>query len=71
MNIQICKFGGTSLSNDERCQYALNICKEKAKQGKVIVVVSAMGRYGDPYATDTLASLGNEYLDRNRKLPGC
>ena len=62
MNIQICKFGGTSLSNDERCQYALNICKEKAKQGKVIVVVSAMGRYGDPYATDTLASLGNEYL---------
>lgn len=62
MNIQICKFGGTSLSNDERCQYALNICKEKAEQGKVIVVVSAMGRYGDPYATDTLATLGNEYL---------
>ncbi len=62
MNIQICKFGGTSLNNDEHCQYALNICKTKAKQGKVIVVVSAMGRFGDPYATDTLASLGNEYL---------
>lgn len=67
MNIQICKFGGTSISNDERCQYALDICKEKIKNGKVIVVVSAMGRLGDPYATDTLATLGNEYLSEQEK----
>ena len=25
MTCKICKFGGTSISNDERCQYALNI----------------------------------------------
>ena len=67
MNIQICKFGGTSISNDERCQYALDICKEKSEKGKVIIIVSAMGRMGDPYATDTLATLGNEYLSEQEK----
>lgn len=67
MRIQICKFGGTSLSNDERCEYALRICKEKVKDGKLIVVVSAMGRMSDPYSTDTLASLGNDYLSEQEK----
>lgn len=62
MDIKICKFGGTSISDDEKCQFALEIVKEKAIQNKVILVISAMGRYPSPYATDTLASLGNEYL---------
>lgn len=62
MKLEICKFGGTSVSNDMRCQYACDIVKEKAKKNKVIVVISAMGRLGDPYATDTLANLGNQYL---------
>ena len=34
------------------------ILKEQLEEGyKVVVVVSAMGRKGDPYATDTLLSL--------------
>lgn len=62
MKLEICKFGGTSVSNDMRSQYACDIVKEKAKRNKVLVVISAMGRLGDPYATDTLAALGNQYL---------
>lgn len=65
--MKICKFGGTSISNDIRCQYALNIVKEMSKQHKVIVVISAMGRMGDPYATDTLHALGNAYLSEQEK----
>ena len=67
MKIQICKFGGTSLSNDERCEYALRICQDKVKGGKLIVIVSAMGRMNDAYSTDTLASLGNDYLSEQEK----
>ena len=62
MKLKICKFGGTSISNDEKSKFALDIVKEKALENKVILVISAMGRYPDAYATDTLASLGNEYL---------
>ena len=61
MKLKICKFGGTSISNDEKSKFALDIVKEKALENKVILVISAMGRYPDAYATDTLASLGNEY----------
>lgn len=67
MKCRICKFGGTSISNDERCQFALNIVKKMSEQHKVIVVISAMGRMGDPYATDTLAALGNAYLSEQEK----
>lgn len=67
MGIRIVKFGGTSISDDERCQYALDIVKEKSLKDKIVVVISAMGRMGDPYATDTLASLGNEYLSEQEK----
>ena len=62
MNIKICKFGGTSISNDIRCQCALNIVKKMNQTHKVIVVISAIGRMGDPYATDTLAAMGNPRL---------
>lgn len=65
--IKICKFGGTSVSNNERCQFALNIVEEKSKRNKVVVIMSAMGRLGDPYATDTLATLGNDYLSEQEK----
>lgn len=67
MNVQCIKFGGTSISDEVKCEYALNIVKEKANTNKVVVVISAMGRMGDPYATDTLASLGNEYLSEQEK----
>ena len=67
MNYKICKFGGTSISNDIRCQCALNIVKKMNQTHKVIVVISAIGRMGDPYATDTLAAMGNPYLSEQEK----
>jgi len=58
MSIIVQKFGGTSVATEEGRKRVLNIVK-KAKESydSVIVVVSAMGRYGAPYATDTLLSL--------------
>lgn len=58
------KFGGTSVSTEERRKQVVNKILEGIKQGyKPVVVVSAMGRKGEPYATDTLLSL----LDSNFK----
>ncbi|UTR10816.1 aspartate kinase [Evansella sp. LMS18] len=58
MEIVIQKFGGTSLKNDElRMRAAEHVLKAIDKGYKVVVVVSAMGREGDPYATDTLLNL--------------
>lgn len=67
MTYKICKFGGTSINSEKRCQYALNIVKEMSQSDKVIVVISAIGRLGDPYATDTLSTLGNAYLSEQEK----
>ena len=64
MNIVVQKFGGTSVSTEERRKQVVNKILEGIKQGyKPVVVVSAMGRKGEPYATDTLLSL----LDSNFK----
>ncbi|WP_202078022.1 aspartate kinase [Caldalkalibacillus salinus] len=58
MSIVVQKFGGTSLKNENvRQQAVAHIKKAKAEGYHVVVVVSAMGREGDPYATDTLLSL--------------
>ncbi|MGM9924078.1 MAG: aspartate kinase [Bacillus sp. (in: firmicutes)] len=58
MNIIVQKFGGTSVKDAESRAHAKKHIEKAVKDGyKVIVVVSAMGRKGDPYATDTLLSL--------------
>ncbi|SDG99694.1 aspartate kinase [Alteribacillus persepolensis] len=55
------KFGGTSVQNEDMRKRAARHVKNAVAQGyKVVVVVSAMGREGDPYATDTLLSLVNK-----------
>jgi len=55
MNIIIQKFGGTSLRNLSNQSEFLKLVKKEVQLGsKLVVVVSAMGRVGDPYATDTL-----------------
>lgn len=55
MRIIVQKFGGTSLINEERRNCAVNKIENAIKNGlKPVVVVSAIGREGDPYATDTL-----------------
>ena len=57
-SIIVMKFGGTSLRSEESRAHAIKHIRSRADSGKqVVVVVSAMGRKGDPYATDTLISL--------------
>lgn len=56
------KFGGTSLANAaSRETLAAKVKAELAAGNSVILVVSAMGREGDPYATDSLLGLTGEY----------
>lgn len=50
------KFGGSSLATKEKRIDVINIIQQYAHE-KVLVVVSAMGRYPDAYATETLRSL--------------
>ena len=55
MKIIIQKFGGTSLQNAEIRNKAVEHTAKAIKEGfSPVVVVSAMGRKGDPYSTDTL-----------------
>lgn len=55
MSIVVQKFGGTSLRNLSNQSEFLRLVKKEAQIGsKIVVVVSAIGRKGDPYATDTL-----------------
>lgn len=60
MNFIVQKFGGTSTrSKETRSTMYNNIIRELNNGNKVVAVVSAMGRYDDPYATDTLLSIVN------------
>ncbi|MDQ1908892.1 aspartate kinase [Paenibacillus sp. GD4] len=55
MKILVQKFGGTSLSTAEARAHVIQHIKDALQQQyKLVVVVSAMGRKGEPYATDTL-----------------
>ncbi len=58
MRIIVQKFGGTSVSAPGQREAAVNHVFEAISQGfRPAVVVSAMGRAGEPYATDTLLTL--------------
>jgi aspartate kinase len=58
MKILVQKFGGTSVATQERRLAAVAHVEDALANGyRVVVVVSAMGRRGDPYATDTLLGL--------------
>ena len=59
--IIIQKFGGTSLQDEITRGKAAKFVKEKFDAGILpVVVVSAMGRSGAPYATDTLLKIAND-----------
>ena len=62
MKIVVQKFGGTSVKDDESRHMAMKHVACAVKKGfKAAVVVSAIGRKGAPYATDSLLELvGNE-----------
>jgi aspartate kinase len=57
MKIKVMKFGGTSVAtNEARMTSALRVVQAKEQGFSPVVVVSAIGRKGAPYATDTLIS---------------
>lgn len=58
MRILVQKFGGTSLSTKQARELVIQHIRRERDEGyAVVVVVSAMGRKGEPYATDTLLEL--------------
>ncbi len=61
MNIVVMKFGGTSVkTRDARATAALRVISAREQGALPVVVVSAIGRKGEPYATDTLIGLLKE-----------
>ncbi|SDK00592.1 hypothetical protein [Sediminibacillus albus] len=54
-NLKVLKFGGTSLrTRFDKKKIIEVIAKERENGNDIIIVVSAVGRLGDPYSTDTL-----------------
>ena len=69
MKIVVQKFGGTSVSTDENRKQVIEKVRNAIKEGySPVVVVSAMGRKGEPYATDTLLSLIDDKFKNTNKL---
>ncbi len=70
MKIIVQKFGGgTSISSKESREKASNkIIENTIWEYKIVVVVSAMGRKGDPYATDTLLNIINPKMVTNKEI---
>lgn len=61
LRIVVQKFGGTSVATKERLFIAAQrVVKAKREGDSPVVVVSAPGRKGDPYATDTLIGLAKD-----------
>lgn len=77
MPVLVQKYGGTSLSSSEARRHVVrHIRQALALNYQLVVVVSAMGRQGEPYATDTLldwiANNGNSLPAREKDLlMGC
>ncbi|EDL63992.1 aspartate kinase [Bacillus sp. SG-1] len=60
MKITVQKYGGTSVRDEiGRKKASAHVMRAIEDGYKVVVVVSAMGRKGEPYSTDTLLSLIN------------
>src|SRR5699024_6134999 len=72
MNLLIQKFGGTSVQTKENREHVINQIKNGLeKDYKLVVVVSAIGRSPDPYATDTLLKMvdyAEESTESKREL---
>ncbi|MBP1968050.1 aspartate kinase [Virgibacillus natechei] len=71
MQILVQKFGGTSVQTEDSREHVVEHIKDALKKDyKIVVVVSALGREPDPYATDTLLNLVGYPLNHssNREL---
>ncbi|SKA86798.1 aspartate kinase [Caloramator quimbayensis] len=68
MKILVQKFGGTSVATQQRREMVCDKVIEAINKGyNPVVVVSAIGRKGDPYATDTLLSLIENKSTSNKR----
>src|SRR5690625_3583373 len=68
MRLLIQKFGGTSVQTKENRSYVMKQIKHALDKGyKLVVVVSALGRNPDPYATDTLLKMVDYPTTNNSK----
>ena len=68
MEVLVQKFGGTSVASYEKMKEVCKIIEaHKEKYKDIAVVVSAMGRKGAPYATDTLIGMCTNINDRPTK----
>lgn len=73
MRLLIQKFGGTSVATPEARTFVHRKIRDAREEGwSVVAVVSAMGRRGDPYATDTLLDTfaGGNPLPNSREQDG-
>jgi aspartate kinase len=62
MSLIVQKFGGTSLADPQSRANLVRKARAARERGdEIVLVVSAMGRRGDPYATDSLLDLLNEF----------
>lgn len=70
MQVVVLKFGGSSLSTPELREIAASRVVDAVRRGdKPVVVCSAMGRFPEPYATDSLVALiGPAQTGPNRDL---
>ncbi len=67
MDLCVMKFGGTCLATPEDREIAADRCLEELRDfDRAVVIVSAMGRRGDPYSTDTLLELVKEPIPEER-----
>lgn len=68
MGVLVQKFGGTSVASLEKMNEVCNIIEKYKKNGDdLVIVVSAMGRKGEPYATDTLINLCTNVNKKTKK----
>lgn len=66
MKVIVQKFGGTSVATSQaRLQAAKKVARAISEGYSPVVVVSAMGRIGEPYATDTLIKLAKNVSSEN------
>lgn len=74
VEIVVMKFGGTSVRDQATRYEAFKHIRRELNAGyKIVVVVSAMGRVGECYATDTLKSLVSYHISKkeNDRLLSC
>lgn len=67
MKLKVMKFGGTSLKSVTTRQYVYSHIRKYARDYKIILVVSALGRYPNSFATDTLLSYASVHMSKEEK----